>query len=463
MMQILLNGDRRELPGPLSVRALLDSLAIDARAVAVEVNRAVIRRHDHDKTMVTDGAEVEIVSFVGGGAMRTRRLSSWIALFLVVGGSMASNGLTRAQTQTPPGQAPALTEETLVVYNGWAMLAAGDLAKAVSYAQAILNKYPSSIAGASLLVEAEIVRGGGEAGLGAYERWLGSRRLEDGYLLRRAARALLWDAASSPEVGVEALQYLTADGDLEARIRLGINMNNGNAADTRALARNGDEGAIRRLIDQIEKTPGKKMFQIQTLVESRSQLAIPTLTKLLGDKDPDHVGAAADGLGELGAKNAIPALRQLYQDGKNPLFVRFNAAAALYKLNDMSGLPLLQKQMALTEAPYVQLGPLRAMAPRAGGPPPDPTWLKTVRELSVNKDPAVRAQAAALVAPYDHELARQTLQRLISEGETAILEIAAKAMIESVATDFTTLRGLLRAPSALTRVRAANGILRLTR
>lgn len=68
MVQILLNGDRRELPGPLSVRALLDSLSIDARAVAVEVNRAVIRRHDHEKTMVTDGAEVEIVSFVGGGS-----------------------------------------------------------------------------------------------------------------------------------------------------------------------------------------------------------------------------------------------------------------------------------------------------------------------------------------------------------------------------------------------------------
>ncbi len=66
-MHILLNGERRELPGPLTVRALLDQLAIDARIVAVEVNRTVIRRDQHERTLVTEGAEVEIVSFVGGG------------------------------------------------------------------------------------------------------------------------------------------------------------------------------------------------------------------------------------------------------------------------------------------------------------------------------------------------------------------------------------------------------------
>lgn len=72
-MHILLNGERRDLPGPRTVRILLEDLGIDARAVAVEVNRTVIRRDRHDQTLVSDGAEVEIVSFVGGGAMTTRR------------------------------------------------------------------------------------------------------------------------------------------------------------------------------------------------------------------------------------------------------------------------------------------------------------------------------------------------------------------------------------------------------
>jgi thiamine biosynthesis protein ThiS len=71
-MHILLNGERRELSGPRTVRDLLAELGIDTRLVAVEVNRTVIKRDRHDATLVPDGAEVEIVSFVGGGAPEGR-------------------------------------------------------------------------------------------------------------------------------------------------------------------------------------------------------------------------------------------------------------------------------------------------------------------------------------------------------------------------------------------------------
>jgi thiamine biosynthesis protein ThiS len=67
-MRILLNGEPRDLPGPLNVRDLLAELGIDARVVAVELNRTVVRRNRHADTMVLEGAEVEIVAFVGGGA-----------------------------------------------------------------------------------------------------------------------------------------------------------------------------------------------------------------------------------------------------------------------------------------------------------------------------------------------------------------------------------------------------------
>ena len=66
-MRILLNGEPKELPGPLSVLALLDDLAIDPRAVAVELNRVVVRKSVFAQTIVQHNAEVEIVSFVGGG------------------------------------------------------------------------------------------------------------------------------------------------------------------------------------------------------------------------------------------------------------------------------------------------------------------------------------------------------------------------------------------------------------
>jgi thiamine biosynthesis protein ThiS len=62
-----LNGESFEIPGRLSVTALLTRLGIDPRRVAVEHNLAVVRRVAFDDTMIDDGDSVEIVNFVGGG------------------------------------------------------------------------------------------------------------------------------------------------------------------------------------------------------------------------------------------------------------------------------------------------------------------------------------------------------------------------------------------------------------
>jgi thiamine biosynthesis protein ThiS len=66
-VRITLNGDPHDLPGPLSVAALLDRLGIDARTVAVEVDRLVVKRARYGETIVQADSEVEIVAFVGGG------------------------------------------------------------------------------------------------------------------------------------------------------------------------------------------------------------------------------------------------------------------------------------------------------------------------------------------------------------------------------------------------------------
>ena len=51
----------------MSVSALLASLDIDARRVAVEHNLVVVKRARYDDTIVNEGDDVEIVNFVGGG------------------------------------------------------------------------------------------------------------------------------------------------------------------------------------------------------------------------------------------------------------------------------------------------------------------------------------------------------------------------------------------------------------
>jgi sulfur carrier protein len=64
---IILNGERYELSGPLTVTELLSRLDIDARRVAVEHNVAVLKRTAFDDTVIREGDQVEIVNFVGGG------------------------------------------------------------------------------------------------------------------------------------------------------------------------------------------------------------------------------------------------------------------------------------------------------------------------------------------------------------------------------------------------------------
>ena len=68
MIRILLNGEPADLPASLTVAALLARLDIDPRVVAVELNRVVVKRDRYAEVAVEDGAEIEIVAFVGGGA-----------------------------------------------------------------------------------------------------------------------------------------------------------------------------------------------------------------------------------------------------------------------------------------------------------------------------------------------------------------------------------------------------------
>ena len=66
-IQIQLNGEPVPLPLPLTVHALLGVFSLDPRAVAVELNKVVVRRAAYADAVINDGDEVEIVSFVGGG------------------------------------------------------------------------------------------------------------------------------------------------------------------------------------------------------------------------------------------------------------------------------------------------------------------------------------------------------------------------------------------------------------
>jgi thiazole synthase len=66
-MSVVINGENREIPSPLSVTALLRDLGLDARKIALEHNLEIVPRSAYDQTMVADGDRLEIVHFIGGG------------------------------------------------------------------------------------------------------------------------------------------------------------------------------------------------------------------------------------------------------------------------------------------------------------------------------------------------------------------------------------------------------------
>lgn len=67
-MRIRLNGEVREFEQGMNVQALLGTLSLNPRAVVVELNRAVIKADAFDTVLKAED-EVEVVQFVGGGAI----------------------------------------------------------------------------------------------------------------------------------------------------------------------------------------------------------------------------------------------------------------------------------------------------------------------------------------------------------------------------------------------------------
>jgi sulfur carrier protein len=66
-IQVVLNGEPRSLPSGLTLDRLLQFLEMDSSRVAIELNGTIVRKPDWVSTEVLDGAQVEVVWFVGGG------------------------------------------------------------------------------------------------------------------------------------------------------------------------------------------------------------------------------------------------------------------------------------------------------------------------------------------------------------------------------------------------------------
>ena len=66
-MQVVINGEGREVPDNLSIEELLRHLKLRTERVAVERNREIVKRERWGAVQLQEGDRLEIVHFVGGG------------------------------------------------------------------------------------------------------------------------------------------------------------------------------------------------------------------------------------------------------------------------------------------------------------------------------------------------------------------------------------------------------------
>ena len=66
-ISIIVNGEPRSIGRGASLTDLLRSLDLDPRMVVVEHNRSIVRRPVLGDTSLSDGDQIELVHFVGGG------------------------------------------------------------------------------------------------------------------------------------------------------------------------------------------------------------------------------------------------------------------------------------------------------------------------------------------------------------------------------------------------------------
>ena len=66
-MRVVINGREQAVEGSVTVSDLLRRLEIAGPSVAVELNRNILPKTQHENTLLQEGDRLEIVTLVGGG------------------------------------------------------------------------------------------------------------------------------------------------------------------------------------------------------------------------------------------------------------------------------------------------------------------------------------------------------------------------------------------------------------
>ncbi len=66
-MQIIINGEAKDVSPDQSLHDIIESLGLNPKAVVAQVNSNILERKTYQEVLLTEGDNLELIQFVGGG------------------------------------------------------------------------------------------------------------------------------------------------------------------------------------------------------------------------------------------------------------------------------------------------------------------------------------------------------------------------------------------------------------
>jgi len=76
-MDIILNGEHKQVPDNITVAGLLEFLKIQHQRVAVELNMEIVKKDRYSESPLNEGDRLEVVSFMAGGSGACGAIENW--------------------------------------------------------------------------------------------------------------------------------------------------------------------------------------------------------------------------------------------------------------------------------------------------------------------------------------------------------------------------------------------------
>jgi HEAT repeat protein len=358
-------------------------------------------------------------------------------------------------SSTITAQTPRPATDTMTISRGWAALAAGRTAEAVSVADSVLKKRPRSHSAFTLKIEALAAGPKPIAALDAYEAWIPKalHNTDDRGLLQPIATGFLRTLSGDPDVAIRipALRFLAKDGDGTAADTLRQLSLEGNQGAMLALVADGDANAIATLQTFAGSANGRDVSTAIAALAEHGGLTPAMIETFAKDRVPMNRAAVADALATNKDASAAQILEALSQD-PDPL-VHTSVVLAKAKAGDETALANA-RAMRASEVPDIRLSAAEALV---GALPRESA--EAVRPLLANPDGLNRFRAATIIGRFDPASVQSVIIEGLAHQSPLIQQEAARVAGETLSADLVMLRQLLRHPDRAIAVQAAGTIL----